>query len=288
MPALSNGRIHTIKPADRNNDRFDMRVIDCHVHLNHYEGTPHFPLTDRIKKLVDTMRGSTVDSAIVLSSYKVNDDRPSTSQILDVVKKYDNLFVVAGFSLDNHTEDYLQDCKKWLKDGKIKGIKLYCGYEHYYPYDKRYQPVYDLCVEYDVPVMIHTGDTFSSTGKLRYSHPLNIDDVAVDNPELKIIMCHMGNPWILDCQEVIYKNKNVYADISGLVLGDFTHFYEEYMIEKIAEFLNYAGEPRYLLYGTDWPISNMESYLNFVARLDLSDHARELLMFKNAQRLFKI
>jgi hypothetical protein len=265
-----------------------MKVIDCHVHLNHYEGTPHFPLADRIKKLVDTMRGSTVDSAIILSSYKVNDDRPSTSQILDAVKKHDNLFVVAGFSLNNHTEDYLQDCKVWLKDGRIKGIKLYCGYEHYYPYDKLYQPVYDLCVEYDVPVMIHTGDTFSSTGKLRYSHPLNIDDVAVDNPDLKIIMCHMGNPWILDCQEVIYKNKNVYADISGLVLGDFTHFYEEYMIEKIAEFLNYAGEPRYLLYGTDWPISNMESYLNFVARLDLSDQARELLMFKNAQRLFKI
>ncbi|MEO9294470.1 MAG: amidohydrolase family protein [Nitrososphaera sp.] len=112
--------------------------------------------------------------------------------------------------------------------------------------------------------------------------------IAVDNPELKIVMCHMGNPWFLDCQEVIYKNKNVYADISGLVLGDFTHYYEQYMAEKIAEFLNYDGEPRYLLYGTDWPISNMDSYLNFVARLDLSKHSRELLMFRNAKRLFKV
>ena len=136
--------------------------------------------------------------------------------------------------------------------------------------------------------MFHTGDTFSAKGKLRYSHPLNIDEVAVDNPELKIVMCHLGNPWILDCEEVIYKNKNVYGDISGLVLGDFTHYYEELIADKIAELLNYAGEPRYLLYGTDWPIANMESYLKFVAGLELSEYARELMMFRNSDRLFKL
>ncbi|MGA9149278.1 MAG: hypothetical protein WBZ36_01770 [Candidatus Nitrosopolaris sp.] len=42
-----------------------------------------------------------------------------------------------------------------------------CGYEHYYPYDKRYQQVYDLCVEFKAPVMIHTGDTFLKQGKTR-------------------------------------------------------------------------------------------------------------------------
>ena len=234
------------------------------------------------------MQASNVDYSIILSSYKVNSDRPSTEQLVEVTKKRDNLGVVAGFSIDNHTDEDFQNCRKWLKDGLVKGMKLYCGYEHYYPYDKRYQRVYDLCIEFGVPVMIHTGDTFSSAGKLKYSHPLNIDEIAVDNPELKIVICHLGNPWIQDCEEVIYKNKNAYADISGLVLGDFTHYYEEFMVDKVAEFLNYAGEPKYLLYGTDWPISNMESYLNFVAKLELTSHSRELLMFRNAKALFKI
>ena len=54
--------------------------------------------------------------------------------------------------------------------------------------------------------------------KVRFAHPLNIDEIAVENPELTIIMCHLGNPWILDCQEILYKNQNVYADISGLVI----------------------------------------------------------------------
>lgn len=265
-----------------------MRIIDCHVHLNHYDGTPFKPLEERVQDLVNTMHASAVDSAIVLTSYVVNEDRPSLTKVLEATKKHDNIGVVAGYSIDNHTDEDIRLCKDCLKDGQIKGMKLYCGYEHYYPYDKRYQRIYDMCVEYDVPAMFHTGDTFSARGKVRYSHPLNIDEVAVDNPALKIVMCHLGNPWILDCQEVIYKNKNVYADISGFVLGDFTQFYEEFMADKIIELLNYAGEPRYLLYGTDWPISNMESYLKFVAGLNLSEHTRELLMYKNAASLFKI
>ena len=265
-----------------------MTIIDCHVHLNHYEGTKYLPLEERKELLLHTMQDGNVDHSIILSSYKVNPDRPSTEQLIEISKKHDNLSVVAGFSIDGHSDDDFQDCRKWLKDGLIRGMKLYCGYEHYYPYDKRYQRVYDLCIEYDVPVMIHTGDTFSSKGKLKYSHPLNIDEIAVDNPELKIIICHIGNPWIQDCEEIIYKNKNAYADISGLVLGEFSHYFEDYMVDKVREFLNYAGEPRYLLYGSDWPLSSMDSYLNFAAKLELTQHSRELLMFRNAKSLFKI
>jgi len=265
-----------------------MTIIDCHVHLNHYEGTKYLPLEERKELLLHTMQDGNVDHSIILSSYKVNPDRPSTEQLIEISKKHDNLSVVAGFSIDGHNDEDFQDCRKWLKDGLIRGMKLYCGYEHYYPYDKRYQRVYDLCIEYDVPVMIHTGDTFSSKGKLKYSHPLNIDEIAVDNPELKIIICHIGNPWIQDCEEIIYKNKNAYADISGLVLGEFSHYFEDYMVDKVREFLNYAGEPRYLLYGSDWPLSSMDSYLNFAAKLELTQHSRELLMFRNAKSLFKI
>jgi len=265
-----------------------MTIIDCHVHLNHYDGTKYLPLDERMELLVSTMEADSVDHSIILSSYKVNPDRPSTEQLLEITKKHDNLSIVAGFSIDGHNDDDFQNCRKWLKDGLIKGMKLYCGYEHYYPYDKRYQRVYDLCVEFGIPVMIHTGDTFSSKGKLRFSHPLNIDEVAVDNPELKIIICHLGNPWIQDCEEVIYKNKNVYSDISGLVLGEFSDYYEDFMADKVKELLNYAGEPRYLLYGSDWPISSMGSYLDFVTKLELTQHSRELLMFRNAQALFKI
>lgn len=264
-------------------------IIDCHTHLNRYATIENILLLeDRVEKLLLEMSNHGVDYSLVLSSYKVNPERPSTRQLIEATKKHDNIGLVAGFSIDNHTTADLKQYRKWIKEGFVKGLKIYCGYEHYYPCDKRYQKVYDTCVEFGIPVMVHTGDTFSEKGKLKFSHPLNLDEVAVDNPELKIVMCHLGNPWIEDCQEVVYKNDNVYADMSGLAVGKFDHFFEEIMVEKVAELINYAGEPRYLLYGTDWPISDMGSYINFVSKLKLKKEYRNKLMYQNAKDLFNI
>jgi hypothetical protein len=264
-------------------------IIDCHVHINQYELLQNISsLKERLELLQTEMISNNVDYAIILSSYKVNAERPSTKQIIDAIQKYDNLGVAAGFTIDNHTDEDLQIYRHWIKEGKIKALKIYSGYEHYYPYDERYQKVYDTCIEFGIPVMFHTGDTYSEKGKLRFSRPLNLDEVAVDNPELKIVMCHLGNPWIQDAQEVIYKNRNVYADVSGLVVGSFDHFFEKMIKEKVAELINYAGEPKYLLYGTDWPISSMDSYLNFVAKLRIKKEYRDAFMYKNAKELFKI
>lgn len=265
-----------------------MKIVDCHVHLNQYEELKRLPLDERTKRLHDTMESSGIDYAIVLSSYKASEERPSTDKLIEEANKYDNIGIVAGYSIDNHDNEYLQKCRQWLKDGTIKGMKLYCGYEHYYPYDPRYSPVYDMCTEFGAPVMIHTGDTFSAKGKLKYSHPLHVDDIAVDNPELQIVICHLGNPWIQDCMEVIYKNDNVYADISGLVVGDFSHYFEKLMAFKVLELLNYASKPERLLYGTDWPISTMDSYLNFVSKIKLQQNARELLMHRNSEVLYRL
>jgi predicted TIM-barrel fold metal-dependent hydrolase len=235
------------------------------------------------------MHDNGIDYSIVLSSYKVDVNRPSTAQIIDVTKKFENqLGVVAGFTIDNHTDEDLKNCRKWLRDGIIRGIKLYCGYEHYYPNDKRYQRVYDMCVEYESPLMIHTGDVFSKIAKLKFSHPLNIDDIAVDNPELKIVMCHLGNPWITDCQELLYKNRNLYADISGLVIGNFSPSAEIRYNNKIRELLDYLAEPHTLIYGSDWPISSMYSYISFVQKLGLDQESFERLMFKNAKSVFRL
>jgi len=273
-----------------------MSIIDCHVHLNNYDQINKnerkvLSLQERLNSLLDTMENNNIYYSILLSSYKIDLNRPSTSQIIDIINKNDNknkIGVVGGFTIDNHTKEDIKNYKQWLKDDIIKGIKLYCGYEHHYPYDERYQIVYDICVEFDCPIMIHTGDAFSNRAKVKYSHPLNIDDVAVDNPELKIVMCHIGNPWITDCQEVLYKNSNVYADISGLIVGDFTSSGEIHYADKIKEILNYVDSPHHLLYGSDWPISNMKSYTNFVQKLGLDKESHDLLMYKNAKSIFKI
>jgi predicted TIM-barrel fold metal-dependent hydrolase len=86
----------------------------------------------------------------------------------------------------------------------------------------------------------------------------------------------------------VYKNANVYADISGLVLGNFSDRFEKYMRSQMQELLLYGMSPENVLYGTDWPISTMESYLAFVEDLKVPLADRRKMMFENAAKLFRI
>jgi predicted TIM-barrel fold metal-dependent hydrolase len=218
----------------------------------------------------------------------VNAQRPSAAQIVRAVEGDPRLGVVAGVSYLHYKQRDLRELADFLEAGLVKGLKIYPGYEPFYPHDRRMRVVYELAEEFDVPVMIHCGDTYSRQGKLKYAHPLEVDEVAVDHPNVKLVICHLGNPWLVDCMEVLYKNENVYADFSGLVLGEFTAAFEDYMEEQIKEVLLYAGEPGRVLYGSDWPISSMKSYVAFVRQLPLTDDHRRAILFENARRLFRL
>ncbi len=191
-------------------------IIDIHTHINNYHEDKVVSLYDCLNLLTDTMKEIKVDYSLVLTSYKVNENRPSTMQVVEAIQGRDNLGVVAGISYLNYDYKDLREISKYLEEGLIKGLKLYPGYEPFFPQDNRLKVVYDMAVDFNVPVMFRSGDTYSPTGRIKYSHPINLDDVAVDFPKLKIVICHVGNPWIKDCMEVVYKNKNVFADFRDL------------------------------------------------------------------------
>jgi uncharacterized protein len=263
-------------------------IIDCHVHLNNYHEQSEVSLEESIDRLQEAMAEAGVGYALVLTSYLVNANRPSVAQVVRAVERTHNLGVVAGISFLNYKERDLRELADFLEAGLVRGLKLYPGYEPFYPHDSRLEVVYELAEEFGVPVMIHSGDTYSPGGKLKYARPLEVDEVAVDHPKVNFVICHLGNPWLTDCMEVVYKNRNVYADISGLVLGEFTEAFEVYMEKQIADVILYAGEPDQFLFGSDWPICSMKSYVDFVNQLKLSDADRHAIVYENARRLFKL
>lgn len=263
-------------------------IIDCHVHLNHYADETVDTLPESLAKLQTTMRRNRVDVAVILTSYKISPGRPSTRQVVEAVKSHPNLYVVAGISWQTVDAAAIDDLDAMLKEGSIRGLKLYPGYEPFYPADPKLEPVYALAAKYDVPVMIHCGDTYAPRGKVKYSHPLHVDEAAVDHPDVKFVICHLGNPWLTDCMELLYKNSNVLADVSGLVLGDFTDRFEAYMRKQLHDLLIWGVDAEKVLYGTDWPLASMESYLEFMADLKLTAKDKEAIMWENAIRLFKL
>src|SRR5256886_2586137 len=114
---------------------------------------------------------------------------------------------------------------------------------------------------FKLPFVFHTGDTYSPNAKVRFAHPLLIDEVAVDHADVRFVLAHAGNPWLIDAAEVVYKNVNVWADLSGLVVGSAEAFAAEERQEMLQEVtaglrraFRYAEPPNRFLYGNDWPL----------------------------------
>ncbi len=263
-------------------------IIDCHTHVNNYHDEEVESLSTCLGDLQKEMKRNRVDISLVLTSYKVTGGRPSTKDVVNATRNLKNVFVVAGLSYLHFDPHELLEIREFITEGTVRGLKIYPGYEPFYPHDVKFEPAYKLAAEMQIPVMIHTGDTYTPKGKLKYAHPLNVDEVAVEHPDVNFIICHLGSPWFRDCMEVVYKNKNVYTDISGLALGNFTDRFESYMHKQLQEMLVYGVEPDKVLFGTDWPISSMESYLEFIEELSIPEKDRKKIMYQNAASLFKL
>ena len=115
--------------------------------------------------------------------------------------------------------------------------------------------------------------------------------MAVDFPNVRFVMAHFGNPWLTDAAEVVYKNVNVWADLSGLAVGDLVGDERREALHDTAEALRkafrYAERPNRFLYGTDWPLVSMPDYRAFIAEtLPEAFHAQ--IFGENARLLFRV
>lgn len=176
-----------------------------------------------------------------------------------------------------------------LASRKFRCIKIYLGYTYRYAYDEAYRPVYELARKHGVPVVFHTGDTYSIRGKLKYSDPLTIDEVAVDFPDVKFVIAHMGNPWIQSAAEVAYKNPNVFAEASALIIGDLklkpVGSIEELGVKPIRWAFQYIENPSKLMFGSDWPLVRIPEYVELYKRAIPREHWSKVF-YENAVEVF--
>jgi uncharacterized protein len=177
----------------------------------------------------------------------------------------------------------------WDETPELAGIKLFPGYHPYYPHDRRLDPVYEYAHRRKLPVLIHTGDTLDPLGLVKYTRPVEVDEVAVRFRDVRIVLCHFGNPWIDEAAEVVYKNPNVYADTSGLLAHPSYPLFDR-MVELCRQRLMGAilmiGSAERVLYGSDWPLLDLKVALRLVTSLDLPERDRAAILGGNAVRLF--
>jgi len=271
-----------------NNKEETMKIIDAHIHL--FTGGHARDLARRAghensdEHLRSEYARLNIAGAVVMGNRSLESDDHQYPEYLRYCIGLDSS---SNFEADiKHTYAAVEQN---LRRKNCVGVKLYPGYNRHYAYDSIYSPVYELAEQYDKPVAVHTGELVFASAQLKYCHPLTLDETAVSFPRVRFVMCHLGNPWIVEAAAVLGKNHNVAADLSGLLEGmlDFPAYVREQegYISHIKTWLAYLGAYDRLMFGTDWPLANIKNYIDFVKIL-IPDRHHEAVFSDNARRIY--
>lgn len=278
-------------------------MIDAHIHVvpprlpgvGSLSPLLEEPLEIRADGLRREMQAAGMTHALAMGCYSSAPEDPlGVATTLQLAASVPNLFPI-GIADPTRTEaEHFRRADALLATGQVRALKAYLGYLHFAPDHAGYRPYYELAARHQIPFIFHTGDTYSPKAKLRFAHPLLVDDVAVDYPQVRFVMAHVGNPWLTDAAEVIYKNINVWADLSGLVVGDALSFHDERRQDLLRDTaaavrraFTEAERPNRFVYGSDWPLVPMAAYRDFV-RTAIPIDSHDQVFEENARMLFRL
>jgi predicted TIM-barrel fold metal-dependent hydrolase len=278
-------------------------MIDMHIHAVN----PRLPGVKTLPALLDgppgpiaaalreQMRESGTEVLLGMGHLSGSANDPlGIASTLEVAELLPGLHAIGVADPTRTDTEHMQAVERQIQTGMVKALKGYLGYLYHGPDSPGYVPYFELAATYHLPFIFHTGDNYSVTAKVKFAHPLLVDEVAVDHRGVNFVLAHFGNPWLIDAAEVLYKNDNAWADLSGLLVGDEASFlaWEKSgllgrVVERLREAITFTGKPDRFLYGTDWPLAPMRLYRDFVGRM-FADEYHPAVFHESAAMLFRL
>lgn len=167
-----------------------------------------------------------------------------------------------GFaSVDPQDLDAVDQLDDAIQRLKLRGLKMGPIYQNVAPTDSRFRRIMKRCEELRVPVLIHQGTTFCANVSLEISQPILLQPLALELPQLRMVIAHMGHPWIDETMVLIRKNRNFFADISALYYRPW-QFYNALVSAK-----EYGVLDR-LLFGSDYPFTTPQSSMDALRKVN--------------------
>ncbi len=271
-------------------------AIDVHVHIEHTEGetaadaasAKYFGAGDvaRDRASIAEYYRSRRMACVVFSVDERLSGRPQVPN--DVVAQFaaENADVAIAFASLDPTRGRVavREARRLVDAGLVRGLKLHPPLQQFFPNDRIAYPLYEVFAEAKLPVLFHTGHSGIGTGmpggggiRLKYGHPMPIDDVAVDFPEMPIIMAHPSFPWQDEAISVCLHKPQVYIDLSG--------WSPKYFSPVLIQYANTLLKHK-VLFGSDYPLITPDRWLADFEQIAIKDEVRPLILRENAMRLF--
>jgi predicted TIM-barrel fold metal-dependent hydrolase len=179
-----------------------------------------------------------------------------------------------------------REARRLVREFGVKGFKFHPTMQGFYPNDRMAYPLYEAIAEEGAITLFHTGQTGVGAGmrggmgmRLKFSNPMHLDDVAVDFPDMPIILAHPSFPWQEEALSVATHKPNVYIDMSG--------WSPKYFPPILVQYANSLLKHK-MLFGSDWPAITPDRWMADFANIPIKDEVRPLILKENARKLLKI
>jgi len=252
----------------------EYNIIDVHSHLFCEEDLATYQKKARGR----------VERSIVIHYKEDFNEKPlplPIDELLRFTEKHENLSVIGSVTYTKDIGEQVAELEPLLKEGRIIGVKMYPGYEHFYASDgKIVHPVAALCQKYGKPLVFHAGDVLDTEGtaELTYSYDvaLHVDKLAEHFPDLKIVISHFNFPKFMECANVVCNRKNVYTDISGTIDAqespkDLKQLIKQYCLDLKRALSYFPDVRRKVMFGTDY-CSERTSLREFVPYIEVTEN----------------
>lgn len=271
-------------------------IVDFHVHTAYYETTTK-AYDDLIKRgwgertewMIQTysspegflglMDESGIDYAVILAELApITTGIADNEYVAEFCAKSPRLIPFASINPYTSTRP-AKELERLVRDQGFRGLKLYPTYQHYYPNDAHIYPLYAKAQELGIPVSLHIGSSIFAGARIKYGDPIYMDDVAVDFPELALLMCHSGRPFWYDKAFALARlHENLYMEVAGLPPQRLLDYFPE--LERLAH---------KVIYGSDWPgIPTIRENIQAVKDLEISEDSKGKILGENAARLLNL
>lgn len=281
-----------------NDTKFDVNrltAIDVHVHIEHEgeetgtdeaarkyfgEGAPRGR-----QGMADYYRSRNIGCVVFTVAERLS-GRPQVSNDTVIEFAAQNSDIMMAFASVDPTQGpaAIDEAKRLIKTGMIRGFKLHPPIQQFFPNDRVAYPLYKVAEEAQLPVLYHTGHSGIGTGmpggggiRLKYGNPMYIDDVAVDFPDMPIIMAHPSFPWQDEALSICLHKRQVYIDLSG--------WSPKYFPPNLIQYANTLLKNK-MLFGSDYPLITPDRWMADFAKIAIKDDVRPLILKENAMRLF--
>jgi predicted TIM-barrel fold metal-dependent hydrolase len=179
-----------------------------------------------------------------------------------------------------------REARRLVREFGVRGFKFHPTQQGFYPNDRAAYPLYEAIEEEGAITLFHTGQTGVGAGmrggmgmRLKYSNPMYLDDVAVDFPDLKIILAHPSFPWQEEALSVATHKPNVFIDLSG--------WSPKYFPPILVQYANSLLRHK-MLFGSDWPAITPDRWLSDFEKIAIKDEVRPLILKENARKLLAL